>query len=89
MAVIFYLPAKLLIMDKGLMPYLVAIFLIFYGGRSWKAGIRNEDRAFWMSPDYENVKKESRRKYEKYRNIVLGIVSIIIGLILLILNKPK
>jgi hypothetical protein len=65
--------------------YLVSIFLILFGLRSFIAGLKNEKKSFWFIISYsKGLKNLLKEKYDRTLNFVGGIISVIVGLIVLL-----
>ena len=64
--------------------YLCAVFLILYGARSIVAGLKNENRSYWISLGWDDTKKLLKENYNKFNNILWGGISFGAGLLLLI-----
>jgi hypothetical protein len=62
--------------------YIVAILILAYSVRSLIAGIRNENKTYWMTTKYDGTKEWLGDKYHKVWNVILGIVGVGSSLIL-------
>ncbi|HEV8284846.1 MAG TPA: hypothetical protein VGQ09_11090 [Chitinophagaceae bacterium] len=69
------------------MQLVTGIFLIVFGAISLIFGILNKRTGFWMSL-YDGTEKSLGKNHTKVWNIVSGIVSVFLG-ILIVLNHFK
>jgi|GEM_PF-1893565 len=58
------------------------IFFLLYGLFSLTMGLLNKKIAFWMTAKYNGLKKALGDDYYRLINIVMGIISIFIGIAL-------
>jgi hypothetical protein len=64
--------------------YIAGGFLIFYGGRSLIAGIRNEAKSYWLALSFsKGLKDLLKDKYDRFCNLFYGGLSLIAGCIIL------
>lgn len=72
-------------MWKGVLIYGAGLFLVIYGYRSFMAGLKNENKIYWVSFGYSlGMKNLLKEKYNKYNNIFWGLISFISGIVILI-----
>ena len=69
--------------------YPVAVFLVYYGFRSFRSGVKKENKKYWVAVGYtQGLKKLLKEKYEDYTNIFFGIISLVSGLLIIIIYRP-
>ena len=64
--------------------YLSVVFLILYGLRSVIAGLRNENRSYWINLGWDDTKRLLKDKYNKFNNILWGGIIFAAGILILI-----
>ena len=63
--------------------YIAGVFLVLYGLLSLLMGILNKKRSFWTSTSYDGLEKILGPDYNKITNIIMGILSMIMGIIII------
>lgn len=58
---------------------LIGIFLLVYGLHAFIAGIKKEDKAYFMTDGYDGMENVFKNKYPIYQNIVGGSLCILCG----------
>ncbi len=64
--------------------YLLAVTCSLYGLRSLIAGIRNENKSYWVSIGWDDTKKLLKDKYIKVNNILWGGILLGVGIAILL-----
>ena len=75
-------------MLKIIFVYGMAVFLLVYGYLSFRAGIKKEDKQFWLVLGWDDTKRWLKNRHTQAINLVGGLISIVFGIGILIVYRP-
>jgi uncharacterized membrane protein YidH (DUF202 family) len=61
--------------------YIIGVFLVLYGLLCLLMGVLNKKRSFWTSTSYDGLEKILAPDFIKITNLIMGMISMIMGII--------